>query len=281
MDTLIDLVKYQKDIIAWPIMLMLEKEIEYKGNVVSYSQDEHVVKAAIKILASIRSSTSTVLLLASQPTKEMYGKDTLPIARSIIEGSINTAYIMASGREVALRAIEHSVFKGFKNTDQCYGKGDLKFNIKKIPEITPSKELLRLIDQFTSKKGRAKNWTDHSVPERIAIIENSFKTSVAAALLTAYSTIYTSASEVVHGSVTGAEIGNGTIAFSNYPRTDMDHENVQRAHVQGSLLSCFISIQGVLEAFCSYSGFETFETELKEQLRKFKSYVREDSNWQW
>jgi hypothetical protein len=279
MQALLELVKTQKDIIAWPIGLMLEKELKYKGSTVQYSKDDYVAIAATKILASLRASMGSALLLASQPHQEMHGKDLLPIARGIIEGCINTAYIMASGRDVAQKALEHSIYKGFRNTDKTFGSDSLKMSIKRIPGIQPSDELLKVIDQFTSKKGRSKNWTNHSVPERIAVIENSFKTSIATAFLTSYATIYGEASEVIHGSVTGADIGSGTIAFSKYPKNDNDHMEIQKSHIQSSLLTCFIAIQGVLEAFCSYANFVEFEQELKSQLSKFKVYVENNSNW--
>ena len=115
MKKLISIVEKEAKILAIPIMLMLQKEIEYEGEHTKYIEDEKVAAAISQILASLRASTSSMTLLASQDINLMLAKDTLPIARSIIEGCINVSFIMAKGGTIANDALEQSIFKGFRN----------------------------------------------------------------------------------------------------------------------------------------------------------------------
>lgn len=276
MDKLIEIVKEEASILVYPIMMMLEKGIEFQGETIRYHQDEEVAIAVLQILAALKASTNSILLLASQDAEAMMSKDSLPIARSIVEGCINATFIMALGKDVAKSALEHTVVKGFKNTDRTAGKGSHKMSLQRIPRIQPDESLSELIDKFTSKKGRAKNWTDLSVPQRIEKIEPIFGRKCAAGLTTAYLMIYSDASEIVHGSVAGAKIANGTIAFGKYPRSDQDHIKVQQSHIEGSLLSSFISMHSVLSAYCKYTEFSALDERVKEQFSKFEDFIKND-----
>lgn len=276
MEKLIEIVEKEANILANPIMLMLQKEIKFEEKVIKYLQDEDVATAVSQILASLRASIRSMLLLASQDLDSMMAKDSLPIVRSVIEGCINATFIMAQGKNVANDALDHTVFKGFRNTDRSAGKGAHKVSLHRIPKIEPHDDLSELIEKFTNKKGRAKNWTDLSVPQRIECIEPVFGRTCATSLSMAYLMVYSDASEIIHSSVTGAKIANGTIAFSRYPRTQNDHMTIQKSHIEGALLSSFISLDSVLRAFCKYTKFTSFEVTLDKQLNQFKDFCEND-----
>lgn len=272
MKPLISIVEREAKILANPIMLILKKEIDYEGERIQYLESESVAIAISQILASLRASTSSIVLLASQDINLMLAKDTLPLARSIIEGCINAVFIMTKGETVAKDALEHSVYKGFKNTDRTIGKGGHKVGVKRIPTIEPQEDLKLLIEKFTTKKGRAKNWTELSVPQRIEAIEPVFGRKCATSLSMAYLMVYSDASEIIHGSVTGAKIANGTIAFGNFPRTENDHLTIQESHLESALLSSFIALDSAMRAFCEYTNFTSFEATLDKQFEDFKRY---------
>lgn len=276
MKKLISIVEKEAKILAIPIMLMLQKEIEYEGEHTKYIEDEKVAAAISQILASLRASTSSMTLLASQDINLMLAKDTLPIARSIIEGCINVSFIMAKGGTIANDALEHSIFKGFRNTDRSTGKGGHKVGVKRIPTIEPQENLKLLIEKFTTTKGRSKNWTELSVPQRIECIEPVFGRNCAASLSMAYLMVYSDASEIIHGSVTGAKIASGTIAFGNYPRNSKDHRSIQESHLEGALLSSFIALDSAMRAFCKYAKFTSFEDTLDKQFNQIKEFCEND-----
>jgi hypothetical protein len=269
-DKLIEIVREEYQILRYPIFLMLKDEIEFKEETACYEQDDDVGLAVSQIITSVSSSVNTILLLASLDSKEMVAKDLLLIARSVIEGCINSIYIMSQGSLVAKSALEHSVVKGFRNTDRVAGKGKHQIKLKQLPIIHPNEDLTEILEKFTSKKGKYKNWTDLSVPQRIEAIEPVFGRKCAVGLASAYLIIYSDASEIVHGSVAGAKIANGTIAFGNFPRSDADHTRIQELHIENTLLSSFLSMHCFLDAFCQYAQIDVMQKIVNKQLGAFE-----------
>lgn len=277
MDELYNLVEEQISIIAIPIMLMLRKSIEYSGEDFSYNEDEQVAKVITEMFLSARSSSNTVVRISK--FSDMSSKDCLPIARAVIEGCINITFIMSKGSSAAEDAVAHSITRGYKKTDISAGSGRHKLSLQRIPQVKRTDYLTSILERFTSKKGRSKNWTDFSVPQRINFIESVFGNKCASGFNAAYLMIYGDASEIVHGSLAGAQIGNGTIPFGKPPKDFTDDNSIQKEHVKSALISIYIAIHNALYAFCKYTNFEKFEDKLDSQFQLFTDYVRTDSNW--
>jgi len=277
MDELYTLVDKHISSIAIPIMLMLENSIDYNGEVFLYNEDEEVAKVITQMFLAARVSSNSVVKLSK--FLDMGSKDCLPIARAVIEGCINITYIMSKGSSAAEDALAHSIAKGYKKTNTSAGSGRHKINIKRIPEVKKTDYLLKILDRFTSKKGRSKNWTDQSVPQRIAFIESVFGNKCASGFNTAYLMIYGDASEIIHGSLAGAQMGNGSLPFGKRPQDFGDNSHIQNDHIKSALISLYIAVHSALYAFCKYTNFKQFEYDLDKQFNLFSAYIKNDNNW--
>ncbi|MCK7630989.1 hypothetical protein MZ018_04480 [Shewanella sp. JNE10-2] len=85
--------------------------------------------------------------------------------------------------------------------------------------------------------------------------------------------VYSDASEVIHGTLFGAQIGSGSIPFSKTPSSTEEHLKVQLNHAEGALISTFIALDAAMNAFCTFANFEQFSIELERQHEGLKNYL--------
>ena len=195
-------------------LLVLISAIQ-KNEAIYTNVDRQVLKIVLTMTHMVGVSGETIKLLTEG--KKLQIRDAFPIARSITEMTVNICYIMAVGKDIARQAENHAEQKSYNNLQINKKMGDFSYEIHWSGELRSSDEVrLKSITQdFRSKKGREKNWTDLSISDRIIEIEKTFpKTSIN--LACAMIIIYPNASEIVHGSYYGAmhfwqpELPNGT-----------------------------------------------------------------------
>jgi len=165
--------------------------------------DREVLKIVLTMTHMVGVSGETIKLLTEG--KKLQIRDAFPIARSITEMSVNICYIMAKGKDIAKQADNHAEQKLYNNLQINKKMGDFSYEINWSGKLEQSDEvrLESLTQDFRSKKGREKNWTDLSISDRLTEIEKTFpKTSIN--LASAMILIYQNASEIVHGSYYGA-----------------------------------------------------------------------------
>jgi hypothetical protein len=258
MEKLLDAVSEIKELYTVLVMSIIEgmkgEPVEYRDVVYSYDENHTVGLVLAQLFSATNCSVSTLLKISNFNDREMHGKDCLIISRGIIESCINCCYIMSAGEEVAQASIDHAISRGYRNTNKSVGKEGFSITAKNIPELTPTSTLSEILEKFTSKKNKPKNWTDLTVVQRIEQVYNVFGSNLATALSSSYLMVYGDASEVIHGSLAGAQIGNGTIAFRSHPLKDEEHLDIQRKHVESSLMSSFVAVSTVVEVFSKFSG---------------------------
>lgn len=163
-----------------------------------------VTTALIPTFFALASSSNTIVELSKTPG--IHTRDCFGIARSIIELGINICFILAEGTPAAERALQHSRQKSFRELEResTIGKITVKMLYSGKKDINLSEIQKQEIEEFTSKKGYQKNWTDKNLEERIAAAGQAFGDSVQVPLQVARMSVYDVASEILHGTVYGA-----------------------------------------------------------------------------
>lgn len=162
------------------------------------------------LLRAIEISSSTLVKLTEKIGGQV--RDCLPISRSIVESAINLAYIAAAGPEIAEEARQHSIRRSVRDLERHLKIGHLQFHDRASSLDRkgggPAQEMaLRILAEEKLKKPQ--NWTRLSVPERISVILNRFGEQIGTPLARAYFSVYSDASEVVHGTVYGCFLSFG------------------------------------------------------------------------
>jgi len=165
--------------------------------------DRSVLKVIATMTHMIGISGETIIHLTEGEKLQI--RDAFPVARSITELAINICYIMATGEDCAKRADNHAEQKLYRKLHSNKKAGAFEYEINWSGEISAADtaRFEKLMADFQSKKGREKNWIDLNIHERLIEVERQFPKN-STLLSSAYVTIYSDASEIVHGSYYGA-----------------------------------------------------------------------------
>lgn len=247
--------------------------MNFEGEDFSIEYDHKHTSVLLSLILSSGSSVETIKAISKLPS--MRFKDALPISRSVVEGCINSAYILAEGTEATDNAIAHAIVKGFRKLDRTTGTGEHKISVKSVKQVEIDSTLQRMIDAFSTKKGFQKNWTNLSVPQRIVTIEKSFGAKHAMSLNGAYMMVYSDASEIIHGSYLGSLLSSGMPPYSNSPKDLAEFTLAQEQHLESSLLASFLALMGMLNVFAEHFSFEKFSKKLKNNMDEFILLIEE------
>jgi len=183
-------------------------------------------------------------------------KDGYPLARVIIEGAINIAFLMASNPEIARKAQRHAEVRAFRDLSRKGEMGGWTFEIKYEGNI-PANEILRLeamAAEFTTAKGREKDWTDLSIRQRLDASAAAFPGTALGSLNVSAFNIYRVASEVMHGSYYGVLMIWGLTTPGIRPRDRDTFRLVFVDHQFSTLMSAIFALAGVVECFATYAN---------------------------
>lgn len=182
-------------------------------------------------------------------------KDAYPIARSIVEGAINTSYIMAAGPEAAKKAARHAEVKSYRDLNREWRSGAIEVSVGVLGEL-PQSELERLeamLPEFTTKRGGERNWTDASLNQRLDAISEAFSSNAMISLNASAFNIYRHASEVVHASYFSARFFGGlTLPGRPAPSRAEDLKLTLADHQFSVLMSAIFAYAGLIECFSAY-----------------------------
>lgn len=260
--------------LALPIIYYVGGEIVTDTETLKIGKTSTTTIVVAQLLASIRSSCGTLDYLANSPPEISKG-ECLFIARAIIETSINAAFILASGDTIARRAIEHSVVKGYKRNDKNVGGISLK---RKLFDVLPE-DLEILLNEFSNKKGYIKDWTDTKVPGRIEKIHEVFGQRLTSLLSASYISVYSDASEMIHGSLAGAQIKSGAISFGEFDNRILSKEKFGRIevnHAQNAIYGAFYSLLAISKIIAKNEKLTSYQTDIYKVYEEFKSLFADD-----
>lgn len=224
----------------------------------------------IPLSYSIQDSCETMALLAQ------HGKvrDCFVIARVIFETIINFCFICSEGDEAVERAEAHAMQKAYRKLHREVEVNQHKLIVQWTGQIdlTSNPELKAAIDEFTSSKGREKNWTPESVKQRIEAIEARYGTKVTDYLQVAFLSIYQDASEIAHGTLSGALFALGFTLPAGPPTSPEGLAKHQRENIMMLLMVLGFSISSLLRVVANELPIEDLivesDTVLKELTKE-------------
>ena len=166
--------------------------------------DPEVVSVIMPMLHMVGMSTQSVLLLASDAKLPV--RDAYPIARAVVEGSVNILFIMAEGRAAAEKAKRHAASISYRNLFRSANIAGVQVEVAYEGSATLQDypDVVALMAEFTTKSGREKPWSDKTIKQKIEMVTEKFTHQRALLLMGAWFGVYKLASEVVHGSYFGA-----------------------------------------------------------------------------
>jgi len=137
--------------------------------------------------------------------KSLSIRDTYSVGRSVLETSINAAYMVIGGPNVTKKAEQHALQKYYRNLGRESTIGLFRYETRWSGTI--DRKAIDGLDEalaaYTDRRGKeVREWTPESVDERIALI--SEKSKEAGLLLgAARHGIYRQSSEILHGTLFG------------------------------------------------------------------------------
>ena len=188
-----------------------------------------------------------------ESSKRLIDKDT----GRLIESSVNISFIMARGKEAAERADRHAQVKAYRDLRREWDSGGWQMSVGYSATL-PAEEVTRLDTmavEFTSPKGREKDWTPETLKQRLDAIAAVFPRTAMISLDASAFNIYRHASEVVHGSYYSALYFWGlTSPGRSAPRSKDEFKLTLLGHQFSVLISVIFAFAGLMECFSSYVG---------------------------
>ncbi len=203
-------------------------------------------RVLVPISYSIEDSCKTISMLA--PHGKM--RNCFVIARTVFETIVNFCFICGGGNEAAARAEAHARQKAYRDLQREVEINERKLSVQWSGQVDLSSnpELKAAIEEFTSSKGRERDWTPENVKKRIEAIDAKYGEKVATNLQFALFTIYRHASEIAHGTLFGSLFALGATQPSGPPASSEDMAKYQRQKIAMLLMMLGFSVSSLLKA---------------------------------
>jgi len=212
-------------------------------------------------LLSVGSSAITIQQLLDRPslkTRECYC-----IARSFVETAINICFVIAEGPSITKKALRHARQKSFKDLDResKIGPSIIKLFVSNRPDPVKISGLSEEIAEFTTNRGRDKDWIDLSIDERI-LAAGRLGSEILTDLHIARFAIYRHSSEIIHGTLAGV------VYFWKEKDGNINQSSQDLAELIGNhqilIFSAIITaMSAIINAFNAAYGFSAAKERLK------------------
>ncbi len=162
----------------------------------------------VKILLASSCSTGTAIYnLGKQP--EYFYSEMIMLSRSLIEKLTNFTYLQIADSSEYKKFLLHPYYRAFHNTDRSKHdtKGKITFQFtgkEQLKDILQVQEALKIFSASNSKM----DWSSLNIDQKIAKISEKTKIQTAFFLMNTLS-IYSNASEALHGSLYGCALATG------------------------------------------------------------------------
>jgi uncharacterized protein DUF5677 len=163
-----------------------------------------------KLLRSLEVSISSLLRLTSKTDEHV--RDCFSISRSIVETSINAAFIAAGGKSAAEEARKHSLRRSYQDLEHRLDIGSIALGhrSKALDDPDRLEDMRRTLEKMNvDLTTQRREWTHLSAPKRLEVVLEKLGDHVANLLAYSYFMIYREASEVLHGSIYGCFLSHG------------------------------------------------------------------------
>ena len=217
--------------------------------------EEEIITVLVPTLLVLKSSCKTILDLSRTPGIQV--RDCFCIARSIVELAVNICYILAGGPSVAEKTLRHARQKMYRNIqrESKIGKHSVEFSFSGEKNLRLNKNLEIALKEFTSSKGREKDWTDLNIDQRIDKVGEAFGENVLGHLHLTRFMIYRDASEILHGTVFGALYSLGLVEPTYRSALENPANEYGGKHLM-VLMGSISAVMAVEKSFHKKYGFE-------------------------
>lgn len=169
---------------------------------------------------------------------------------------------------MAERAIRHAQQKMHRNLNResKIGKQIFKVVFSGKDDFSDARQLKESLNEFTSKKGREKDWTDLNIEQRIEVIGKAFGDSVLGHLHFSKFLNYRYASEILHGTHFGTCYTIGLVESYYNPLHSLGNEFGGK-HIM-VLMATTSAIFALEKSFHEKYGFDYLNRESKKLWKK-------------
>ena len=203
------------------------------------------IKTILIMMDGIATSISSIVRLTEKI--DLGIRDCYGIARSICEGSINAAYIIAGGNDVAGRARRHAMQKSYREMSLNDDIGGFQVGVSDLPAPQAIAGMQEALAEFTRRNGsEITEWSGLSLLEKKDAIVARYP-GLQLSLEGSISGLHRSSSELLHGTFAGAELF-WTAGGPTRPTSDEFERLWVQHHFVAIFTSVWASVLALLEA---------------------------------
>lgn len=160
-------------------------------------------------------------------------RDCMLIARCLVETTVNTAFIAATGVAAQEKAFRHAVQKGYRDMFRHFAFEHKNVQVGWPSQFVPPSDpfLATAIQEYTSKKGRElTSWSSEQLEEKIEATKVLLGIRKSEMLRFAFFSVYRHASEIAHGTLFSILYILGELDPQR-PRSDEELTRFQGGHL--------------------------------------------------
>lgn len=194
MKALRKIINEQLELLRLTLYLTTQGPLDYCGDTYTCNLSEAKLKTSQPIAMAAGQTVRTILRCSNW--RGIQVRDLYPLARSCTESFINASFLLAENNEKAERAVRWVKYRAWKQHNRGVGTGEF---IIHISSNSPAPEEA---NEFTGK-GVSREWSEYDTPTRLKRVGELAGRKAGSRLLAAYALIYSTSSEIIHGSPYG------------------------------------------------------------------------------
>jgi hypothetical protein len=166
----------------------------------------------VRIVIASACSTGSALYKLGDKSQYFYAEMNM-LARAFIEKITNFCYLQICSDEEYKKFLLHPFYRAFHNTDKekYSGNKKIKLQFSGREELRKDPKIREALKVFSETNPR-KDWSDLGIDQKVALIGEKTNISIEFFLLNTLS-IYSNASESLHGSFYGCALPTGIFTF--------------------------------------------------------------------
>ncbi len=207
------------------------------------------------VIASSCSTGTAIYKIGGSP--EYFYSEMMMLARSFIEKLTNFCYLQVCGDEEYEKFFLHPYYKAFHNSDRSKFTESNSINLKYTgkEKLKENKKIKRALEVF-SETDYTKNWSNLNIDKKVAFIAKNTKIKTEFFLLNTLS-IYSNASEALHGSLYGCALATGAYT----PGVDAKKKDEVEVNLQKNTALIYVQLGSIINEvlnLISLNGNKTF-----------------------
>ncbi|WP_439865993.1 DUF5677 domain-containing protein [Pseudomonas syringae] len=253
MEALRSIIKEQLELLRLTLYVTTQGPLDYGGDMYTCSLSEEKLKTSQPIAMAAGQTVNTLLKCSEWqgiPVRDLY-----PLARSCIESFINASFLLAEDNAKAERAVRWVKYRAWKQHNRSVGTGNFAI---RISSDTPTPEEA---SEFTGK-GASREWSEYDTPTRLKRVGELAGGKAGSRLLAAYTLVYATSSEIIHGSPYGVNYFYQAY-LPPVPTVEDFRQATQRqvedilcavCHALAGYLSCSTRVLGLRQMYTAEQG---------------------------